>query len=77
MNNDSETIKDTVTNTLAAYLGAEPEDIAEDDNLVEDLHMRPTDISDFIGQLEDKGMDITNLDMTDAQTVSDLIDQLE
>jgi acyl carrier protein len=75
--NEPDNIKETITNTLAECLGAESEDIKEEDSLTEDLHMRPTDISDFVNLLEEKGVDTSNLDMPNAQTVSDIINQLE
>lgn len=63
--------------TLAEYLGIEPEDIDLDDNLMEDLHMRSSDLTDFFEILNSKGFDTSTLDITKIQTLSDLIEALD
>jgi acyl carrier protein len=59
---------------LAEYLGTEPEDINDEDSFSEQLHMRPSDISDFFTTLEGKGVDTSLLNIEETQTVSDLIE---
>lgn len=73
MNND---INDQVIKALSDHLGVEPEDINEEDSLEQDLHMRASDFSDFIESLPTKGIEVENIDLTEIETVSDLIDAL-
>lgn len=73
MNKD---IKDQVLKVLAEQLGCEPEDIKEEDSLSQELHMRASDLSDFMENLEAINIDTAKVDMTEIETVSDLIDAL-
>ena len=43
-------ISELVKEVLATQIGVEPDDIHEEDLLSEDLHMSPTDLSDFVGR---------------------------
>lgn len=61
---------------LADHIGVEPEDIEAEDYLTEDLHMTPTDLTDFTHVLEQEGFITTKLDFTQIQTVNDLIEAL-
>ena len=73
MNNNS---KEFVLQTLAEYLGIEPADIKDEDSLDSDLHMQPSDVSDFTEMLQGKNIDTTSLDLTAIETVNDLIEAL-
>ena len=68
--------KDLVQKLLAQHLGIEPDDINDDDNLYTDLHMTVADLSDFLTILEDGGIDTSNIDLTEIETFSDLIENL-
>jgi acyl carrier protein len=61
---------------LANNLGLDPEDIATDDTFLNDLHMRATEFSDFLEELNEKGIVTTNLDLTSINTVGDLVEAL-
>jgi len=61
---------------LAQYLGVETEDIDDDDSLVDDLHVRTTDLVDFVESLGDKGLNTSSLDLTKIDTVAELIESL-
>lgn len=73
MNKD---IKDIVIKTLSDHLGVEPDDIDEEDSFEHDLHMRVSDLSDLMETLETVKMGTGNIDLTEIETVSDLIDAL-
>lgn len=62
---------------LAEYLGVEPEDINESDSFSVNLHMGPTEISDFLESLRERGMDISRLNIEDIDTVEQLNEALE
>jgi len=61
---------------LASQIGVEPEDIENDDFLGEDLHMTPTDMADFAQLLTRAGFITDNLELTELESVGDLIDAL-
>jgi len=63
--------------TLAEFLGIEAEDIGEDDGLYEELHMQPSDLSDFLHKLGELGFDTAKTDLTRVESVSDLMEALE
>ncbi len=65
-----------IKNILAEYLGIEAEDIHDDDSLVDDLHMNASDITDFTHELEAKGVDISELDFTQIDTVGEMLEAL-
>lgn len=73
---DSEQIISIVKSTLAEYIGVELEDIEDDDSFVEDLHMNPTDLTDFIAKLQELGVEVTEPDFTDSETVGEFIENL-
>ena len=69
-------ISELVKEVLATQIGVEPDDIDEEDMLSDDLHMSPTDVSDFVGSLTTKGLDTKDLELTKIETVSDIIEGL-
>lgn len=60
---------------LADFLGVDPSDITEDDSLIEDLHMTPTDLTDFVEILKTSGIEANHSDMTEIETVGDLYEK--
>lgn len=68
--------KDTVKKLLAEQIGVEPDDIGEEDFLIEDLHMSPADLTDFVEKLEASGFPTHGLDLTEIETVEDLLEKL-
>ncbi len=67
-------IKEKIRKELADYLGTDPEDIDDESVLTEDLHMQPTDLTDFAEILSSAGYDISKLDFTEIETFSELVD---
>ncbi len=67
---------DYIKKILAEHIGVEPTDIHSDDFLSDDLHMSPTDLSDFVERLKKEGYDTQTLDLTEIETVNDLCDIL-
>ncbi|OGM15392.1 hypothetical protein A2V56_03050 [Candidatus Woesebacteria bacterium RBG_19FT_COMBO_42_9] len=68
--------KTKIKELLSSHIGVEPEDIDEEDFFSEDLHMTPTDLTDFTHLLEKEGFNTTHLDFTELETVGDLIEAL-
>ncbi len=59
---------------LSEYLGIDSDDLANDDYLKEDLHMNSVEISDFLHLLKNKGVDLNLSQITEINTVQDIID---
>ena len=68
-------MKEKITKLLADFLGIEPSDIADDDSLVEDLHMTPSELTDFTELLAKSDIDTSSLDLTEVETVADLYEK--
>jgi len=76
MNKDYNEIKESVKRLLSDSLGIEPEDIEDDFSLTEDLHMKATDLTDFMQILAQKNFDTESIDFSEVETFSELIDAL-
>lgn len=70
-------IKKKTISVLASHIGVDEEDIEFDDSFTDDLHMNPSEISDFLLALEESDIDTSKIDMTETITVQELIDVLE
>jgi len=68
--------KDYKNISKKGYLGVEPDDISEEDSMAVDLHMGITEISDFLETLKDKGMVTEKIDLSEIDTVGELIEAL-
>ena len=68
--------KAQIIKLLAERIGVEPEDIDEDDAFLTDLHMNPAELSDFVHSLTSLDLDISRLDLTEIETVADLLEAL-
>jgi acyl carrier protein len=68
-------MREKITKLLADFLGVETTDITPDDSLIEDLHMTPTDLADFVEILATAGLDTTKIDMTEIETLNDLYEK--
>lgn len=74
---DTETlIKQKVKNELANYLGIDLEDIEDESTLTGDLHMKATEITDFIELLTGLGFDSDRVNLADLETFEELCDAL-
>lgn len=73
-NEDDQATK--IKTLLAAHIGVESDDISQEDFLAEDLHMTPTDLTDFAQVLESAGFNTTKLDFRELETIGDLIEAL-
>ncbi len=69
-------IEKTVKEVLSEMLGIETTDINSGDLLTEDLHMGPTEITDLIEKLSQKGIIIEDNLFKDIETVEELIDYI-
>lgn len=76
MNKEYSDIQNKVKGSLAAFLGIEPEDIEDDFSLTEDLHMQPTDLTDFMEILSKMNFEVEDMDFSEIETFSDLIEWL-
>lgn len=61
---------------LSEFLGTDAADINNDDSLREDLHMSPTDLTDFSQILTKNGFESDDIDLTEIETVTDLAEAL-
>jgi len=76
MDNDLTKTKDVVRRELSNFLGVEAEDIEDDTSLTEDLHMKATDLADFLEVLTRMGMETAGVDLTETETFLDLTEAL-
>jgi hypothetical protein len=74
--NKEENLTEKVKLILSDLLGAEPDDIEITDDLYDDLMMRASDVADFAHALENKGIDIKNIDMSEVHSIEELIEFL-
>lgn len=74
--NDEADKRAKIVRHLAEHIGVEPEDINDEDSLSEDLHMNPAEISDFVHSLGEAGFSISSLNLTEIETVGDLLEAL-
>jgi acyl carrier protein len=65
-----------VIKLLAENLGVESDDISLDDSFSEDLHMSPDKLADLVEHLSSSGFETSNLNLTEIETVGDLIELL-
>ena len=76
MDSETNTINQKVKRELSDFLGIGMEDIEDDSDFLEDFHMSPTDMTDFMEILEKAGFDSEDIDLTEIENFSDLIDAL-
>lgn len=76
MDNELAQIHQKVKRELADFLGIDMEDIEDETTLREDLHMDPTNLTDFKEILGKAGFEIQDLDMTEIETFGDLVETL-
>lgn len=69
-------IKQKVKRELADYLGIDLEDIENDSTLTGDLHMKATEITDFMELLTGLGFDSGGVNLAELETFEDLTDAL-
>lgn len=63
-----------VVQVLSEFLGLDYPEISDDDSFADDLHMTPSDFTEFVAQLENIGIDANSLDLDEVDTVGSLID---
>ena len=68
--------KSQIIKRLAEHIGVEPEDIDEDDAFLTDLHMNPTELSDFAHSLTSLDLDVSHLNLAEIETIADLLEVL-
>jgi acyl carrier protein len=68
--------KESVRRELANFLGVDTEDIEDDSSLTEDLHMKATDLADFMEILTRMDMDTEGVDLTETETFLELVEAL-
>jgi len=72
----NETTETQIKKLLVDYIGVELEDIDIEDTLSEDLHMSASDVSEFIEQLGNQGLNTSSIVLEDIEKVSDLIESI-
>lgn len=68
--------KDIVKRELSNFLGVDTEDIEDESSLTIDLHMKATDLTDFLEILTRMDMDTNGVDLTETETFLDLVEAL-
>lgn len=76
MDNELAEINKKVRRELADFLGIDLEDIEPETTLKEDLHMDPTNLTDFMDVLSKAGYETENLDLTQIETFEELVEAL-
>lgn len=76
MDNEINKTKSIVRSELANFLGVEIGDIEDDSSLTEDLHMKASDLTDFMEILVRMGMETSDIDLTETETFLDLAEAL-
>ncbi|MGA3292109.1 MAG: hypothetical protein ABSC49_03140 [Candidatus Microgenomates bacterium] len=76
MDSDFDKTKQIVKNELASFLGVDSGDIEDDFLLKEDLHMKASDLTDFMEVLTRMNLDTSGVDLTETETFSDLVEAL-
>ena len=76
MESDLNKTKNIVRHELANFLGVESEDVEDDSSLTEDLHMKASDLTDFMEILSRMDMDTEGVDLTETETFLDLVEAL-
>ena len=66
-----------VKEMLAEFLGAEPDDLNLTDSFSDGLHMKPTDISDFLDIVRKSGLELGDTDITELLLLGDLVEAVE
>lgn len=69
-------INQLVKTELADFLGVDLEDIEDESSLEVDLHMKASDLADFMEILRRMDMDTTSVNLADIETFLDLIEAL-
>jgi acyl carrier protein len=73
---DQDDMTEKVKALLAENLGVGIEDISQEDFFSEDLHMAPDKLADFVDGLGAKGFETAKIELTELETVDDLIEAL-
>lgn len=76
MDNELAEITKKVRRELADFLGVDFEDVEPETTLREDLHMDPTNLTDFTEILNKSGLDTQGVDLTQIETFGDLVEAL-
>lgn len=78
MNNDTgpNKIATKIKLLLGNHIGIDPIEITEEDEFMTDLHMRASDLSDFLQELSADDLDTSELDLSTIKTVGDLVEAL-
>jgi hypothetical protein len=76
VDNDFNKTKETVRRELANFLGIDSEDIEDDFSLTEDLHMKASDLTDFMEILTRMNFNTSDVDLTETETFTDFIENL-
>jgi hypothetical protein len=66
----------SVKEALADQIGVESTDILDEDSFSEDLHMRATDLADFMSTLGNMGFDTSKIDFAEIETFKELEEHL-
>ena len=69
-------IEKLIISTISEISGADVSDIKSEDFLIDDLHLGPTELTELLEKLSEKGCDTSKLENIQEMTVSDLTEEL-
>ena len=69
-------VSQKVKRELSDFLGIGIEDIEDDSDFVEDFHMSPTGMTDFMDILNKSGLETDQIELTEIENFTDLIEAL-
>lgn len=76
MDSETNTISQKIKRELSDFLGIGIEDVEEESDFIEDFHMSPTDMTDFMDILEKAGFETDGIDLTTIETFGDLLEAI-
>ena len=71
------TTKNKILKIIADHIGVEKDELNEEDFLDEDLHLNPSGIMDLAKAFEENDVDISSLNFSEIETISDIFEALE
>ena len=76
MSKTAKDITQKIKTLLAEHIGADEEELSNEDRFQNDIHMSATDLADFVEKLKMAGFDTTKLDLTETESVGDIIENI-
>lgn len=69
-------ISQKIITLLAEHIGADEEELSSTDTFQDKINMSVTDLADFVEKLKVAGFDVSKIDLTEIESVGDLIENI-